>query len=188
MISECFTAAGLMVVRFDFSGCGESSGDISETTVSQRLEELEAVVFWLRQNGDIRNNVCLLGSSLGGYVASLYAARQPVAALSLWATPIDLLDIVPNIPQQELAKLKQDFYVDARTLDFAACLGALSRVQIIHGTQDAIVPSEHAEKIMEKVNHPKELIFLPGADHSLTDNNHRREAVTKSLAWFLHFS
>jgi len=187
MIAERFTAAGLMVVRFDFSGCGESSGDISETTVSRRLEELEEVVRWLRQQGDTPNAVCLLGSSLGGYVASLYAARHPVAALSLWATPIDLLAIVPNIPRQELEKLRQDFYLDARAWDLAASLGALARVQIIHGTQDAIVPPEHAEKIHEKVNHPKELLFLDGADHSLTGDAHREEAASKSLAWFLQF-
>ena len=187
MISEHFTSAGLVVIRFDFSGCGESSGDISETTVSRRLEELEAVITWLRQQVNIRHEVCLLGSSLGGYVASLYAIRHPIVALSLWATPIDLLGIMPNIPKQDLAKLKQHFYVDACTWDIASCLDSLLRVQIIHGTQDTIVPLQQGQKIYEKVNYPKELVYLTDGDHSLTKSSHCKEAVSKSLAWFLHF-
>ncbi|MCX8044455.1 MAG: lysophospholipase [Desulfobacterota bacterium] len=186
-IAEQFSAADIMVIRFDFSGCGESSGDISETTVTRRLEELETVISFFKGRGDINREIFLLGSSLGGYVAALYAASHAVAGLSLWATPFDLLDISQRIPENEIGKLKQDFFYDARRWHFAECLGRLSRVQIIHGTHDTIVPAAHAKEIYGRVNHPKELIFLPSADHSFICDYHRQEAVTRSLAWFLHF-
>jgi len=41
-IARRFAAAGLAVIRFDFSGYGESSGHIADTTVTRRLQELAA--------------------------------------------------------------------------------------------------------------------------------------------------
>ena len=43
-IADAFTNAGIATIRFDFSGCGKSSGNISDTTISRRIEELSKVV------------------------------------------------------------------------------------------------------------------------------------------------
>lgn len=185
-IAQRFTAAGLAVIRFDFSGCGESSGHISETTVTRRMQELEAVAaFCADRQKQFRRRPCLLGSSLGGFLCLLHAARRPGSVLSLWATPYDLPEIAVTIPPEELKVLKQDFFVDARSFQLDPILGAVSRAQLIHGRKDTIVPWHHAEKIFSLINQPKELVFLPNSDHSLTDPKDRVAAIKKSLAWFL---
>jgi len=186
--AQQFTAAGFSVVRFDFSGCGESSGSIAETTITRRLQELRAVVSFFQRQADIGQNVCLFGSSLGGYLSLLYAAEQPRAILSLWATPFDLTEIAAHLPEEQLKLLKQEFFFDAQHYRVDSVLGALSCVQIIHGKHDTIVPWHHAEKIFATVNNPKELILLPKGDHSLSSIDDRTTALHKTLAWFLHFT
>ncbi len=184
-IAERFTRESLAVIRFDFSGCGESSGHISDTTVSRRLQELEAVAAFAGNHQSLGRQQCLLGSSLGGYLSLLYALKHPGTILSLWATPYDLLEISENIPPSDLKQLKQEFFIDARTYSLASILGAVSHIQLIQGQKDSIVPWRHAEEIFFRANEPKELVILPEGDHSLTGAFEREKAVSKSLAWFL---
>lgn len=186
-IAETFSREGYAVVRFDFGGCGTSTGDIADTTVTRRLQELEAVIHLLSGHEKLSGRYGILGSSLGGYVGLLYAARHPVAALSVWATPCDLLSISTNIPQADLRKLKQGFFSDARTYNLTAAVAGLRSVQVMHGREDKIVPWSHAELIHQSVHEPRELIFLPGADHSISQLQQRRQAIARSLAWFKRY-
>jgi hypothetical protein len=184
-ITDSFTRHGLAVIRFDFGGCGESTGSIADTTVSRRLKELTAVVAFARQHPALSNRLGLLGSSLGGYVSLLYAAQdRAVSALSVWATPYALLDLRHNIPEEELLRLKQDFFIDAAHYHLEPVLSALTFVQIIHGKSDAIVPYTHAQQLFRRVSHPKELHLIPEGDHSLTGPGDRKMAIEHSLRWF----
>jgi len=184
-IADYFTRHGLAVIRFDFGGCGESTGSISDTTVSRRLKELTAVVAFARQHPSLSNWLGLLGSSLGGYVSLMYAAQDPaVRALSVWATPYSLLELRQNIPQEELHQLKQDFFIDAAQYHLEPVLSALTSVQIIHGKSDAIVPYTHAQQLFGRVSQPKELHLIPAGDHSLTGPEDRERAIEHSLRWF----
>lgn len=183
-IAEAFSRAGFAVVRFDFSGCGESTGDIADTTVTRRLQELEAVMRHISGHAKLSGHFGILGSSLGGYVGLLYAARHPVDALSVWATPKELLSLKRNIPPDDVQKLKADFFSDAGRWDLPAEIAGLQCVQVIQGTEDEIVPWQHAELISQAVQEPRELLLLPGADHSISQPQQRQLAITQSLAWF----
>src|SRR2546426_4563519 len=70
-------AAGLALARFDFRGCGESSGREEDTTIASRVEDVEAVLGVLASHPRLDGRVGLLGSSLGGFVALFVAARRP---------------------------------------------------------------------------------------------------------------
>ena len=173
------------MIRFDFGGCGESAGSIADTTVSRRLTELKAVVVFARQHPSLSDRLGLLGSSLGGYVSLLYAARDPaVSALSIWATPFNLLDLRHNIPEEDLLRLKQDFFIDAAQCRLEPVLPALACVQIIQGYNDTIVPYTHAQEIFSHLSQPKELHLIPAGDHSLTAPEDRKRAIEHSLRWF----
>lgn len=185
-IADRFTRNGFSVVRFDFGGCGESSGALADTTVSGRLQDLAAVMDHIAAEAGPAGPVGILGSSLGGYVGMLHAARQPgrVAALSVWSAPWDLPDITRNIPAEDLQQLKRGFFSDARRHDLPAAAGRLSSVQVLHGSADEIVPLEHAGRIYAAARDPKELLVLPGADHAITQPSCRRQALDAGLAWF----
>lgn len=184
-LAEAFTRSGLAAVRFDFSGCGKSSGKISQTTVSKRIAELTAVARFARNHPALGNRFGLLGSSLGGYTALFYASQHPVDALSIWATPYDLAEICHNIPEQDLNRLDRDFFEDAATYHLTKILDRISNIQIIQGKKDLIVPWPHAQKIHDQVNEPKELVFFDNADHSVSEQCDRNRALERTLAWMV---
>ena len=183
-IEDAFLREGFAVVRFDFGGCGESTGDIADTTVTRRLQELKAVVRHISGHAKLSGHFGILGSSLGGYVGLLYAARHPVAALSVWATPKELLSLKRNIPPADMQKLKADFFSDAGRWNLPAEIADVQCVQVIHGKKDEVVPWRHAELINRTLQEPKELLLLPGADHGISQPQQRQRAITQSLAWF----
>jgi len=184
-LAKTFTDAGLAAVRFDFSGCGKSTGNISQTTVSKRIAELAAVVRFAENHPALGNRFGILGSSLGGFTALFYAAQHAVNALSVWATPYDLAEICCNIPDQDRNRLDRTFFDDAAAYHLTKILGNISNIQIIQGKKDLIVPWQHAQKIYAAVNEPKELIFFNNADHSVSEQADREKALEKSREWMI---
>jgi len=78
-LAELFRAQGYTVVRFDaFNGFGESDGDFTNLTATSMLEDLCMVVSWVEaQPWWHEHELCLVGHSLGGLVAGVYAAEHP---------------------------------------------------------------------------------------------------------------
>lgn len=77
-------SAGLPVLRFDFSGCGDSTGRLNRATVSQWVADLACATEELkRRSGD--GVVCLMGLRFGATLAMLAAAeRTDIDGLVLW--------------------------------------------------------------------------------------------------------
>jgi len=193
MDSEKFTGlagllcrCGIAALRFDFSGCGASTGNIADTTVSRRLQELEAVVSFADGQEELGRACGLMGSSLGGFVGLLFAERRRFKALSLWATPCDLAVVKDNIPPQDLQRLKPEFFSDAARY----CLDARRveiPLQIIHGSRDEIVPVSHAQTLYAQCRLNRQRIIIDGADHSISDPCHRSKALEACCAWFQQY-
>ncbi len=68
-ISRALTGAGFGVLRFDFTGLGESEGDFSDTNFSSNIQDLQAAAAYLEENYTAPS--LLIGHSLGG-AAVLY--------------------------------------------------------------------------------------------------------------------
>src|SRR5690625_3731064 len=63
-ISRELTQAGFGVLRFDFTGLGESGGDFAETDFAGNLSDLKAAADFLKNR--YRAPSLLIGHSLGG--------------------------------------------------------------------------------------------------------------------------
>lgn len=89
-----FCQAGYAVLRFDFSGCGESDGVHEEITVDGQVAEVQAAIELLKEMPWIKSDaIYLAGLSMGGAAAALAAPRVPdLAGLVLWAPVANLYD------------------------------------------------------------------------------------------------
>lgn len=76
---------GFACVRFDFTGCGDSSGRLEHATVAGWIDDVGVARQHLARHVPAGTPCFLLGLRLGASIAAAYAAgRQDVAGLALW--------------------------------------------------------------------------------------------------------
>lgn len=183
-ISKGLTANGFGVLRFDFTGLGESEGDFADTNFSGNVDDLIAAAEFLEE--EYQAPGLLIGHSLGG-AAVIYAAAElnTVRAVATIGAPADpghvkhlLKSSIEEIRSNGKAVVNisgRDFTVKKQFLDDLeknSLSGTLKRLNksilIMHSPQDNIVEIKNAEKLYHNARHPKSFISLDGADHLLS--------------------
>ncbi|OLC16608.1 MAG: hypothetical protein AUH29_04610 [Candidatus Rokubacteria bacterium 13_1_40CM_69_27] len=180
-------AAGLALARFDFRGCGESSGVEEETTVGTRLEDARAVLKYLPFHRRLNGRFGLLGSSMGGYVAlHLAAERGDSTPVVTWNAPSNLDDLMDAM-DKDAPGLGPPFFRELTARLFTEAPAGVARHLIIQAEADDVVPVDHGATLYARAAEPCDLAIILNADHRLTDPVHRQEAVARSLEWFQRF-
>ena len=83
-LAKQLSQSGFHVLRFDYFGTGDSSGDAQDGSVPQWLEDISIAVAELRDMASVRR-ICLVGFRLGSTLAAVAASRlREVDALALW--------------------------------------------------------------------------------------------------------
>jgi putative redox protein len=77
-ISRALTREGIAVLRFDFTGLGESEGNFADTNFSSNVEDLVMAAEFMATH--YRAPRILIGHSLGGAAVLQAAAKIPSAA------------------------------------------------------------------------------------------------------------
>ena len=190
MLGTELPAAGFALARFDFRGCGESSGREEDTTIATRIEDVEAVLTLLGRHARLSGAVGLLGSSLGGFVALHVAARRMGAGggspVITWNAPANLFDLA-NDERHDGRGIGVPFFEELATHRYDSTPAGVPRHLVIQGEADDVVEAEHGVVLHSRAAEPCDLIIIPGGDHRLTDPDHRRQAVDASLAWCRRF-
>jgi pimeloyl-ACP methyl ester carboxylesterase len=180
-------AAGYALARFDFRGCGESSGREDETTIATRIEDVEAVLKLLGRHPRLSGELGLLGSSLGGFVALHVAAlRGDGTPVVTWNAPSHLSDLA-NDERDDRPGIGVPFLMELASHRYESTPAGVPRHLVIQGEADDVVEVEHGVVLHSRAADPCELLVIPGADHRLTDPEHRRQAVDASVTWFQRF-
>ncbi len=186
-LSERFCDAGIAACRFDYHGCGESGGNIAETTLTIRVRDLESVLEHVLRHPSIESGrIGILGSSFGGSAALVEAAKNPkVKCVALWATPY-MLEEKKDESISDI-RFQSSIFVDFSKYDLLSEARKVSHAIVIHGELDEVVPCIEGKAIYENLKRPKRLIVIKGADHIFTDLSHRNRAAELSLAWFKRY-
>jgi uncharacterized protein len=186
LLGEALPAAGLALARFDFRGCGESSGREEDTTIATRIEDAEAVLAHLDGHPRLDGRIGLLGSSLGGFVALFIASRRPQTPVVTWNAPATLTELA-NDDLRDNRGLGVPFAIEYMQGHYALAPDGLERHLIVHGEADDVVSLEHGTQLLQQAAEPCDLLIIPGGDHRLTDPAHRAHAVAASRDWLLRF-
>lgn len=177
-------SVGLAALRFDFAGRGDSSGGPTDLTVSGEIDDLLAAIVWVRDRFD--GPLAVVGSSLGGTVAMLAAARARLAVLVTVAAPAEL----PARPRPAWTSTSTDhaahgtdgerdsvvpaaFFSDARRHDpVAAARSIRCPWLVVHGAADDVVPVHHARMFADACTSAT-LCIHPHAGHRFATPTHR---------------
>ncbi len=155
-----FHNIGCQVLIIDYRGYGKSDGSPSEQGLYR--DGLAAYSFLVEQKEIPKDQIVLLGRSLGAAVATKVANRREIDRLLLVSPFTNVRDMVPHVlPIPGLHYLiSSEFNSLDRIRDIHVPL------LIIHGTDDEIVPIELGRKLFERANSPKRFEALEGAGHN----------------------
>jgi uncharacterized OsmC-like protein/pimeloyl-ACP methyl ester carboxylesterase len=198
-ISRALTRNRIAVLRFDFTGLGDSSGDFADTTFSSNISDLVDAAAFLDQAYEAPR--ILIGHSLGGAAVLQAAAKIPsaVAVVTIGA-PADpghvkqhLAGAMDQLDSQgeagvELAgrqfRIKKAFLDDLEKTRMDRTIGTLGRALLVmHAPLDTIVGIENAGRIFTLAKHPKSFVSLDQADHLLTSAADSQYAGAVIAAW-----
>jgi pimeloyl-ACP methyl ester carboxylesterase len=189
-IAEWSAEQGLAMMRFDYSGHGLSSGDLSHASIGDWLEESIAVWELMGEGPRI-----VIGSSMGGWLALLLARHlaraghsQELAGLVLIAPAFDMTETLmwrelPEAAKDEIATKGVTHVPSAYAEPYPITKHLIEEgrlhlieghpfdpgcpVRILQGMRDPDVPWRHALALVD---------LLDGADVELTlikDGDHR---------------
>ena len=180
-ISRALAQQGIGVLRFDFTGLGESDGDFADTNFSSNVDDLVAAGRYLSEAHEAPS--ILIGHSLGG-AAVLQAAHElpSVLAVATIGAPSDpghvvdqlrgSLDEILSTGEAEVLlagrpfRVKEQFVQDLYDAKVDDAVRTLKRALLIfHSPVDETVSVEHAARLYELAKHPKSFISLDDADH-----------------------
>ncbi len=198
-LSRKLVEHGWGVLRFDFTGLGDSEGAFEDTHFSSNIEDLIAAAQWLEREYEPPR--LLVGHSLGGAAVLRAAASLPsVTAVATIGAPsrpdhvLKLLEDEVETAQREGSAtvvlagrtftIKRAFLDDVRGQAMQEAIGALGRaLLILHAPGDATVGIDNASEIFQAARHPKSFVSLDDADHLLTRPPDAHFAADIIAAW-----
>lgn len=202
-ISRSLTEAGIAVLRFDFTGLGQSEGEFADTNFSSNVRDLIAACRYLDEHHEAPK--ILLGHSLGGTAVLQAAPQIPSAvAVATIGSPADPTHVARMFSDHEGAlaergeaevrlggrpfRMKQQFLDDLARHDLPSAIGSLRKALLVmHAPLDDIVEIDNASRLFAAAKHPKSFVSLDKADHLLTGEAEARYAGQVLAAWAGHY-
>lgn len=184
-ISQALSSHGIAVLRFDFTGLGESEGEFEDTNFSSNIQDLVDIAEYM--NANLAPPNLMIGHSLGG-AAAIYAANaidsiEAVVTIGAPSSPQHIQHLldekIETIQKEGTAQvniggrpfaIKKQFLEDIASKNMDDMLSSMRKpILIFHSPQDQVVDISNAKEIYSNAHHPKSFSSLDGADHLLSD-------------------
>lgn len=198
-IARELNEAKIAVLRFDFTGLGQSDGEFADTNFSSNVDDLLAAVEYLDRKYEPPS--ILIGHSLGGTAVLQAAGRiDSAVAVATIGSPFEPAhigrmfagheDTLRESGETEVDlggrpfRIKQQFVDDLGKHDLKSAIGSLRKALLImHAPLDNIVEIDNASALFSAAKHPKSFVSLDTADHLLSGAADSKYAGQVLAAW-----
>jgi uncharacterized OsmC-like protein/pimeloyl-ACP methyl ester carboxylesterase len=198
-ISRALAAQGIAVLRFDFTGLGNSEGDFANTNFSTNATDLGSAAQAMRER--LGAPELLIGHSLGGAAVLAVAGDIPevraVVTIGAPSNPAHVVHLLKNKHDEietegqaevDLAgrtfTIKRQFLRDIEGQRLAERIRSMRKALLImHSPVDEIVSIDNASEIFLAARHPKSYVSLDKADHLLTRRADSQYVAATIGAW-----
>ena len=198
-ISKALIDSGIGVLRFDFTGLGQSEGEFADTSFSSNVDDLLCAASYLAEHHE--TPAILVGHSLGGTAVLQAASQLPdvkvVATIGSPSTPTHVshlfsegLNQIEKEGQAEVNlggrpfTIKKQFVDDLEQHKLPQSIRNLRKALLIfHSPVDDTVSVDNAGELFSHALHPKSFVSLDNANHLLTDNNDSQYVGYVLAAW-----
>ena len=199
-ISARLAAAGIAVLRFDFTGLGHSQGEFENTSFSSNVADLARAAAALEGRGMAPS--LLIGHSLGGAAILRAAGSIPSAkAVATIGAPFEPGHVTQNFGDGAVAGIRakgaaevmlggrpvrigRGFVEDVTGARLEDAVAGLDRaLLVLHAPRDEVVGLENATRIFLAAKHPKSFVTLDDADHLVSREADATYAADVIGAW-----
>ncbi|MFN6946188.1 MAG: alpha/beta fold hydrolase, partial [Cytophagaceae bacterium] len=175
------------VLRFDFTGLGQSEGEFSETGLSHNVEDIISAAEFLKNNYEAPE--LLVGHSFGGTAVLMAASKldnvKAVVTVNAPFNPKHVTHLFKNkieeIRKQGKAEvniggrtfyLKENFLDELNNTDLISTVKKFNKALLVmHSPQDTIVGIDEAADLYKSAMHPKSFMSLDGMDHLISEES-----------------
>lgn len=177
-LAEAYAQAGFAVLLFDLRGHGRSGGEHLGLGLLEQ-GDVQAAVDWLLAQGFRSGQIGIHGTSYGAAITLLSAGKlEAVGAVVADSAFANMADVVggelkrqiglptgtASLLQPGLRLLGQGQYgIDLKDSAPEQTIGAIAPrpILLIHGTQDGVIPYDHAQRLQRAAASQTELWTLP---------------------------
>lgn len=200
-ITKSLIENDFLVYRFDFSGCGESEGDYSKTSLTKLIKDLRSIIDFVKKQSKVDiSRLALVGMSFGTTV-SVALNIPEVKSYVLLGSVANPYEVLKNLFKQytfnpegeslrtssegKSLKMGHQFWKDFSNYNLSESISEINKpICIIHGEKDTSAPLEEANIFYENANEPKKFVIVKNADHGFYELNERQEMVKELTNWF----
>jgi len=200
-IAKDLSNAGFFVLRFDFSGNGQSQGEFTESNYSKQVTEMQTAADVIASHGAAW--IGMAGHSMGGLISFLTTAQnenvKAVCTVGSRITGMKVTGFLSRTQREILEKtgevtftsrgrflkITDEFFTDADRFDLPHILQSFDKpLLMVHGDQDEIIPVREAYKAREMSNGGVRLEVISGADHMFSREEDRQAVSQLVVDWF----
>ncbi|MBU1327170.1 alpha/beta hydrolase [Patescibacteria group bacterium] len=206
-ISNQLLNKGFATLQFSFAGCGRSEGNYTEMTLERQAKQVEDMLTWLRQRGDIDNQRIGIHATSMGVATVLLADFARCASLCFVAGVYNVNRSIHQVYEEERGvKIHHEgttqlprgsgattpvgpvFWKSIAAFNVITLIQKLTLpVFLVHGDQDTKVSTSEVREVFDKIpSKEKRLKIFAGGDHGIIDvpRSMREEFLKEVVNWF----
>ena len=162
-LGAALQAAGRSAIRFDFSGHGDSTGEMAKSSLKKRLLETKAVLDYFR----VGDPISVIGTSMGGHIACALASERPVETLVLFgpaAYSARAWDVAFGSGFTQIIR-EENSFLDSDIVDLLR--GFTGKALYVIGEHDEIIPTQVVDLYKSALSHCRafEAYTIAGCPH-----------------------
>lgn len=184
-------ALGCVCLAFDLRGHAGTQ-PLNETVSREiNLRDVLAAYDVLASHPAVdQSAIAVVGSSYGGYLASILTSLRPVKWLAL-RVPALYMDTGWELPKRQLHKgqdldtYRQSLVPAKENRALRACAAFTGDVLIVESELDHVIPHAVISNYLEAFIQPRSLTYrvMHGADHGLSDESSQRAYTSLLVNW-----
>jgi putative redox protein len=200
------TELGFFVLRFDFSGNGQSQGRFEESTYTKQVDEMNTAIDFLKESG--ADQILIGGHSMGGMVSLFTAAKRTdirgVIALATGSEPLHPGRLLTDQQKMQLSDtgraafssrgrdlvLTRRFFDDAAGYDLREALpGIRCPVLVVLAAADTVTDPGPVKALIKDTDGQMDILEVDGADHMFSTAESRQTIIHYVSQWIgKHFA
>lgn len=185
--AEPLVKLGYVCLTFDLLGHGNSTGNLETVTLNENISATVAAYDFLASQENVdKDKISVVGTSYGGYLASVLASKRKIGSIVLRVPAIYTDDYSSKAKDSmQSMRLAKEGEGPRNNIALNSISAFRNRILLITAEHDQVIPHRIIELII-KTAKPESLkhVVIKGADHQFSNPEWQEEFIALLIEWF----